>query len=246
MPEELYRDRGRAESFGSIARLYDRYRPAPAPEFVDELVALQPAKVLDVGCGTGKVARELLARGLDVLGVELDERMAGIAREHGVEVELAAFETWDDRGRTFDLITCGDAWHWIDPVRGWRKIGRVLRPGGTVVRFWNHNEVDEPMRSALLAVHERVLPEIEHRSRGTRHGAEPTTRASSTASTRGQRTYSADEWVALIATYSVNQTLEPSRLAELQRGLHEAITAHGGTVVVHGSTDVSWSRAAPR
>jgi hypothetical protein len=60
------------------------------------------------------------------------------------------------------------------------------------------------------------------------------------------RTYSADEWVALIATYSVNQTLEPSRLAELQRGLHAAITAHGGTVVVHGSTDVSWSRAAPR
>ena len=169
MPEELYRDRGRAESFGSIAGLYDRYRPARRPEFVDELVALKPAKVLDIGCGTGKVARELPQRGLDVLGVELDERMAGIAREHGLEVELSAFETWDDRGRTFDLITCGDAWHWIEPVRGWRKIGRVLRPGGTVVRFWNHNEIDEPMRSALRAVFERVLPEIEHRRR-TRHG----------------------------------------------------------------------------
>ena len=105
-------------------------------------------------CSTSAAAparslRELIARGLDVLGVELDERMAGIAREHGVEVELGAFETWDDRGRTFDLITCGDAWHWIDPVRGWRKIGRVLRPGGTVARFWNHNEVDEPLREAL-------------------------------------------------------------------------------------------------
>ena len=64
MPEELHRDRGRAESFGSIARLYDRHRPAPAPEFLDELAALRPAKVLDVGCGTGKVARELEARGL--------------------------------------------------------------------------------------------------------------------------------------------------------------------------------------
>ena len=101
------------------------------------------------------------------------------------------------------------------------------------------------MRSALLAVHERVLPEIEHRS-PERRARRATTRASSTASTRGTRTYTADEWVALIATYSVNQTLEPSRLAELQRELHAAITAHGGTVVVHGSTDVSWSRAAPR
>ena len=174
MPEELFRDRGRAESFGSIAGLYDRYRPAPAPEFVDDLVALKPAQVLDIGCGTGKVARELTRRGLDVLGVELDERMAGIAREHGLEVDVSAFETWDDRGRTFDLITCGDAWHWIDPVRGWRKIGRVLRPGGTVVRFWNHNEVDEPLRSALLAVHDRVLPEIEHRTpERTRGGDDP-------------------------------------------------------------------------
>ena len=80
MADELFRDRGRAESFGSIAEVYDRLRPAPAPAFVDELVALAPETVLDVGCGTGKVAREFSARGLEVLGVELDERMAAIAR----------------------------------------------------------------------------------------------------------------------------------------------------------------------
>lgn len=245
MPEELYRDRGRAESFGSIARLYDRYRPAPPTAFIDDLVALAPARVLDIGCGTGKVARELLARGLDVLGVELDDRMAGIAREHGVDVEISAFETWDDRGRTFDLITCGDAWHWIDPARGWRKIGRVLRPGGTVARFWNHNEIDEPMRTALREVFERVLPEIDH-SGGTRHGAPGDDPRVEHRSYAWQRDYGADEYVALISTYSVQQTLEPSRLAELQRGLHVAITALGGTVVVRGATDVSWSRAAPR
>jgi SAM-dependent methyltransferase len=243
LPDDLHRDRERAESFGSIAQLYDRYRPAPAPEFIDELVALQPANVLDIGCGTGKVARELLARGLDVLGVEPDERMAGIAREHGVEVELSAFEAWDDRGRTFDLVTCGDAWHWIDPERGWRKIGRVLRPGGTVARFWNHNEVDEPLRSALLAVHRRVVPEIEHRSPERRRATDDPRVEHRIYP--WERRYSADDWVALMSTYSVNQTLEPSRLAELQRELHAAITAHGGTVGVHGSTDVSWSRAAP-
>jgi SAM-dependent methyltransferase len=244
-PEDLHRDRERAESFGSIARLYDRYRPAPAPAFVDELVALQPAKVLDVGCGTGKVARALLDRGLDVLGVELDPRMAEIAREHGVTVEVAAFEAWDDRGRTFDLITCGSAWHWIDPVRGWRKIARVLRPGGSVARFWNHTEIEEPLRSALLEVFARVLPEVDHSS-GRRRGVAGEDPRVEHRSYPWERTYSADEWVALISTYSVNQTLEPSRLAELQRAVHETITAHGGTVTVHGATDVSWSRAAAR
>ena len=49
-----------------------------------------------------------------------------------------------------------------------------------------------------------------------------------------ERTYSADDWVALIATYSVNQTLAPARLAELQRELRATIEAFGGTVSVRG------------
>jgi SAM-dependent methyltransferase len=243
LAEELFRDRGRAESFGSIAETYDRLRPAPAAEFVDELVALRPGKVLDIGCGTGKVARELAARGLDVLGVEPDERMAAFARRHGVVVEVAAFEDWDPRGRHFDLITCGDAWHWIDPERAWRKIGAVLAPGGTVARFWSHYELDEPLRGAIEAVYERIAPELINlpRSGGgddgdprVEHRLYPWTQS-----------YTADEWVALTATYSASQTLAPERLAELQRALHAAITAHGGTVLAHRTTDVSWSRAAP-
>jgi hypothetical protein len=60
------------------------------------------------------------------------------------------------------------------------------------------------------------------------------------------QTHSADEWVALAATYSAHQMLEPAKLAELQRALHAAILEHGGTVVARGSTDVSLSRAAAR
>jgi SAM-dependent methyltransferase len=242
---ELYRNRERAASFGSIARLYDRYRPTSAPEFLDELAALKPGRVLDVGCGTGKVARELMDRGLDVLGVELDPRMARVAREHGVEVEVSEFETWDDRGRTFDLITCGDAWHWIDPVRGWRKVGRVLRPGGTVVRFWNHYTVDEPLKSAFEAVIGRIAPELADvpTSRSAVQDDDPRVEHRSYP---WVQTHSADEWVALAATYSAHQMLEPAKLAELQRALHATILEHGGTVVARGSTDVSRSRAAPR
>jgi SAM-dependent methyltransferase len=241
---ESFRDRGRAESFGSIAEQYDRYRPTVPDELLDEFAALNPSRVLDVGCGTGKVARGLMDRGLTVLGIEIDERMATVARGHGVTVEVATFEDWDDGGRTFDLITCGDAWHWIDPARGWRKIDQVLRPGGTVARFWNHYEADEPLRSALRAVFERVLPEIDHSGPGDgRDEADPRVE---NRKYLWERTYSADEWVALISTYSVQLALEPSRLAALQRGLHEAITAAGGTVHVDGWTFVSRSRAAPR
>jgi SAM-dependent methyltransferase len=242
---ELYRDRGRAESFGAIAKQYDRYRPTIPDALLEEFAALKPSRVLDVGCGTGLVARALMKRGLTVLGIELDERMAAVARGHGVEVEVAAFEDWDDRGRTFDLITCGDAWHWIDPERGWRKIGRVLAPGGTVARFWNHYELDEALAAAFEAVYERCAPGVLARGQ-TPHERDESDPRTETRIYPWERTYSADEWVELAATYSSHQRLEPARLAALQAELRATIDAFGGTVVAHRTTFVSRSRAAPR
>jgi tRNA1(Val) A37 N6-methylase TrmN6 len=83
---ERYADRSRAESFGRVAEEYDRYRPSYPAALIDDLVALRPARVLDVGCGTGKAAVLLAERGLPVLGVEVDQQMAGVARRHGIAV----------------------------------------------------------------------------------------------------------------------------------------------------------------
>ena len=98
MADELHRDRGRAGSFGSVAEQYDRYRPGYPVALIDDLAALRPATVLDVGCGTGKAAVALAGRGLAVLGVEPDERMAEVARGHGVEVQVTRSRTTTPRG----------------------------------------------------------------------------------------------------------------------------------------------------
>ncbi|HEX4212237.1 MAG TPA: methyltransferase domain-containing protein [Candidatus Dormibacteraeota bacterium] len=92
-------DRERAESFGQVAVQYDRYRPSYPDALIDDLTGLRPQAVLDVGCGTGLVAAALSDRGLSVLGVEPDAQMAGVARDRGVPVEVATFETWEDGGR---------------------------------------------------------------------------------------------------------------------------------------------------
>src|SRR5664279_3347096 len=140
--ENVHTDRARAESFGSIATQYDRYRPSYPDALFTDLARLAQARTLDVACGTGKVTVSLIARGLAVLGVEIDPKMAAVARAHAVVVEVGAFETWDDKGRTFDLITCGQAWHWIDPQQGAAKAARVLNPGGTLAVFWNYLDVE--------------------------------------------------------------------------------------------------------
>ena len=87
----------RSKLFDQEAERYDRCRPTYPDVLIDELLGPEPARqaVLDVGCGTGIASRQMAERGAKVLGVEVAPRMAEIARGHGIDVELSAFEDWD-------------------------------------------------------------------------------------------------------------------------------------------------------
>ena len=76
-------DLARALSFGATAEEYDRVRPSYPAALIDDLEALHPRAVLEVGAGTGKAYELLVRRGLDVLAVEADARIAAIVRTQG-------------------------------------------------------------------------------------------------------------------------------------------------------------------
>src|SRR5690349_19617899 len=48
---------------------------------VQALQSTQPFRVLDAGCGTGRIAIELARRGIDIVGIDLDARMLNQARK---------------------------------------------------------------------------------------------------------------------------------------------------------------------
>jgi SAM-dependent methyltransferase len=92
--------------------------------------------------------------------------MAALARERlhalsNVDIETSSFETWDDRGRRFDLIVAAASWHWVDPSIGWRRAHEVLRPGGWMALI-GHIVVRRPGEVEVYAetadLHERYAP----------------------------------------------------------------------------------------
>jgi 2-polyprenyl-3-methyl-5-hydroxy-6-metoxy-1,4-benzoquinol methylase len=91
----------RSRLFDQEAERYDRCRPRYPDAVFDALLGPEPygLDVLDVGCGTGITARPIAERGATVLGVELAPGMAAVARGHGIDVEIGAFEEWDAAGR---------------------------------------------------------------------------------------------------------------------------------------------------
>ena len=248
----LHADRARAALFGSVAQQYDRYRPTYPDALIDDLAALRPAHVLDVGCGTGKVAVALAQRGLPVLGVEPDGRMAEVARAHGVPVEVAPFETWNDADRQFDLITCGQAWHWIDPQRGMVKAAQLLRAGGTIARFWNYHVVDGPVIDAFDAVYRELAQQAEGPGHDPSRDDEPPDSFADhgafvsvdTKTYRWERALSGHEWVGMVSTFSDHQRLGLERLTALQQALRATIERFGGAVQVRGGTYARFARRA--
>ena len=146
----LHENRQRAESFGAFADRYDRFRPTYPESVFDALGPLKDKRVLDVGCGTGKAARRFTEKGATVLGLDIDDRMAAVARSHGIAVEVASFESWNAKGRTFDLVASGQAWHWVDPETGANKAADVLVEGGRLAVFWNYGHPKVPSLDAEI------------------------------------------------------------------------------------------------
>lgn len=245
--EGLHQDKGRALSFGARALDYDRFRSGYPDALIQDLVSTHPSWALDIGTGTGKVAGAIAARGVRVLGVDPDEQMAAVARARGLEVEVAPFETWDSRGRRFDLITCGHAWQWVDPLVGAGKAASLLKPGGVIALFWNYHVLPErvlaDVRQAYQA-HAPRLPVIGEDPTGQEDTdpftGVPSLTAGEARTYRWRRVFTPYEWAGMVATFSDHQRLGPVRLTTLQHALRRIIQQHGGTVEAECGTYL-WS-----
>jgi len=247
--------RERSRLFDQQAEAYDRFRPTYPDAVIDELLGPVPAglDVLDVGCGTGIASRQIAQRGAKVLGVELAQRMAEIARGHGVDVEIAAFEGWDAAGRTFDRVTSAQAWHWLDLPIATAKAASVLRPGGRLCLIWNAGCQPDDLADALEEVYASVVLRGGHRLfRGyapnrssVRTGLGSEIDAVSAVPDFGAptekwfpwtRAYQRDEWLDQLVSRSDHAALEPAVRHRLFEAIGTAIDDHGGSFVMNFET----------
>lgn len=239
-------DRPQRLVFGTVAADYDAHRPGYPDELFDGLLgAVGPdARALDAGAGTGKVAGALADRGLAGTAVEPDPEMAALARHRlagrGWEVVVGELETCDADDASYDLFTCGQAWHWIDPDRGLDRVRRLLRPGGLAAIFWNRPDfADLPaLRTDMDAVYARLAPDMQSSiasstmpAKGGPPPVAPAPDGFTDAEVRTHRQvvrYSSSSWVALLGTHSNHVLLEPEHRAELHAAVAGVIDAHGG------------------
>jgi SAM-dependent methyltransferase len=238
LPRETADDRAlrhrRRMAFDSIAALYDAARPTYAAEVVDRMVEIAgvarvDASVLEVGCGTGQLTRDLVRYGFKLVAIDPGPSTLAVARRHlaagDVSLEATTFEALDAPPASFDLIVAAGSSHWIDPEVFWKKSATLLRPGGDgwLAVMDSDTRWDEPVQSALRKLW------LDHSENGTAWATEPRptmeerfeatglfARALS-ASVTERRTHSSDELVRLLQTTASFLTYtEPNKVSFLR------------------------------
>ena len=123
--------------------------------------------MLDAGCGTGRVGRELARRGLDVVGVDIDPEMLDTARRKAPDVDWRLADLASvDLGRTFDaIVMAGNVMIFLEPgteAAVVANMARHLAPGGVLIAGFQLmpgrltlDEYDEMAAAAGLTLAER-------------------------------------------------------------------------------------------
>jgi SAM-dependent methyltransferase len=137
-------DSGIEIDWGHTTEDYAKFRPGPPISFYDKLKALDVGlphqAILDLGTGTGVIAREFAKRGVKrVCGSDISEDQVKMATElaekshYKIQFEKAAAEEQPFGDKEFDVITANQCWLYFDKSKAIPQVKRLLRPGGVLV-----------------------------------------------------------------------------------------------------------------
>lgn len=160
MTAETQEQRTRREElrrlFDGVAGLYEATRQGYPAEIVDAVCALAGigpgAEVIEIGCGTGQLTRDLASRAYNLTAIDISPAMIDAARSSVTDAttrfQVCSFEDFTGNGPV-DLIVSATAFHWVDPAIGLAKAARLLRPGGWLALLSTEERYPEPLATWL-------------------------------------------------------------------------------------------------
>lgn len=219
------------ETFDAVADSYDSARPDYPPKLFDDFaeIARLPtgARLLEIGCGTGKATRPLAERGFRIFALELGANLARVARKTfasfpDVEVVNSAFETWDHRPSFFDAVFAATSWHWLDASVKYSKAAALLRPRGALA-FWSATHAFPKDFDPFFTEIQDVYDAIGESSEGSWPPPPPEVVPDEAAEILGtglfedvvvrrylwEITYTAQEYIHLLDTFSGHRAMSP-------------------------------------
>lgn len=160
-------------AFSGTAQYYDLYRPSVPVELVERIMsglpAGNPAHLLDLGTGTGKVLERFLPHFTDIIAVEADQEMMSLAKRRlvpriaadtsihfvtGLAEDVEVPEEWQA-----GLVTVARSFHWMNRDVVLQKLNGIVAPQGMIAvlsdkSLWN---IEEPWCMMVRGIVQEIL-----------------------------------------------------------------------------------------
>lgn len=251
-------------TFDTATTVYDKMRPGYVDALYQEIFDYIPmnaaCKAVEVGIGTGQATTPILATGCELTAVEYGESLAQKCRIKfkdypAFSVITGKFEDAALKKDSYDLVFSATAFHWIPEEAGYQKVYAILKHGGVFARFANHPYPGKDNPSLREEINK--LYAIYHHSDKKKalkeYSEEQAQELATIASKYGFadihyamfyriRTFTAKEYVALLATYSDNIALDEPVRMEFFSKIEKAINKHGGEISIHDTIDLQLAR----
>jgi MOSC domain-containing protein YiiM/SAM-dependent methyltransferase len=248
-----------ARGFAAAADAYERGRPEHSTESVEllsrELGFGAGSRVVDLGAGTGKLTRQLVAIGADVVAVEpVAEMRAKIGTLlPGVEAIAGTAEDLPLSNHSVDAVLAAQAFHWFDGLRALSEIRRALLPDGGLGLIWQARDASVPWVARLDEIIDAADDgHPRFRTGDWRAPFELTAlfEPLQEASLRSVQRATPDALVDRVASISYVAAMRPARresvLADVRRLLAtDPATAGRPTIELPHLVHVYWSRPTP-
>lgn len=232
-------------TFNTAPTLYEDVRPGYPEELIWDVIDISGlsdhSRILEVGCGTGKATRPFAERGYELVCLDIGADLIAVAREKlrdfpNVSFMTEAFETWKPEDK-FNLIISATAFHWVDPKVRYLKASEVLKSKGFLAVFSNqHVRKDEGFFAESQTLYDKYYAPLTT-SRPTHATNFPGVEAFQNPIKRvypWTRTYSSDQYIKLLGTYSGHIALPNENRCLLFEGIANLIeTKYDGQITKH-------------
>ena len=238
--------------YSPVAEAYQATRPSYPSQLVGMAVSAaklsSSSRILEIGCGPGTATVAFAQLGCPMVCLEPNPDFWAMARMNcqpypAVQVINRSFEEWDLEPEAFDAVLAASSMHWIPAEIGYAKASDALKEDGHLILLWNKEpQPSAALQAALSEVYQRHAPALgRSEDRATQErilsGLGQMMLDSGrfhnlvTATVECSLTYTADQYIALLGTYSPYLKLDPLSKRGLFTGLRQCLVEQGvGTI----------------
>ncbi len=238
--------------YSEVADAYNRARPRYPMQLVSRVVELaelgKEAIIVEVGCGPGTATTSFAELGFSIICVEPSLEAYKLARQNctqypKVEIKNTTFEEWELEPGKFNAVLSATAFHWIPAEIGYPKAADALQDNGSLILMLNMQvQPDYEVYQVLHQVYQIHAPSLGQYE--TREIQEKNFRSFGRFAIDSGRfedlvseelvcevSYSIDDYLTLLSTYSPYIALEPQKRDSLFAGLKQALEKKCGESV---------------